>query len=291
MSEIVDDSTWWPSPAKLNLFLHVTGRREDGYHLLQTVFQLLDYGDRLAFSLRDDGVIHRVSELPGVTAEQDLVVRAARRLQEQAGVQTGVDIRLEKRLPLGGGLGGGSSNAATTLLVLNRLWDTGLDTKQLAELGATLGADVPVFVRGHTAWAEGVGEQLEPIDLPERWYLVLIPPVTVSTAEIFSDSCLRRDCPPITIRDFLAAPDSPRWGNVCETPVRARYPVIAAALEALGEIAPAHLTGTGACVFAVFASRAEAESAWQQLEGEWQGFVARGVNESPLTGVLAGRTR
>ena len=286
MSENVNDSAWWPAPAKLNLFLHVTGRRDDGYHSLQTVFQLLDYGDRLAFSLRDDGAIHRASELPGVPAEQDLVVRAARRLQEQAGIQTGVDIRLEKRLPLGGGLGGGSSNAATTLLALNRLWDTRLDLEQLAELGATLGADVPVFVRGHTAWAEGIGDRLAPIDLPERWYLVLIPPVTVSTAEIFSDSRLRRDCPPITIRDFLAAPDSPRWGNVCEAPVRARYPVVDAALEALAEIAPAHLTGTGACVFAAFANRAKAESAWQQLEGEWQGFVARGVNESPVHQVL-----
>lgn len=277
-----DASRWWPAPAKLNLFLHVTGRREDGYHLLQTVFQLLDYGDRLAFNLRDDGAVHRLTDLPGVPAEQDLVVRAARLLQEHAGVEAGVDIRLDKRLPAGGGLGGGSSDAATTLLALDRLWNTRLGVEQLAILGARLGADVPVFVRGHSAWAEGIGDQLQSLALPERWYVVLAPSVTVSTAEIFSDSGLRRDCPPITIRDFLAAPDSPRWGNVCEAPVRARYPEVAAALEALGVLAEARLTGTGACVFAAFENQAAAEAAFEQLAGSWPGFVAKGVNVSPV---------
>jgi len=282
MSALSENPAWWPAPAKLNLFLHITGRRDDGYHLLQTVFQLLDYADQLAFSLRDDGAIHRVTDLAGVPAEQDLVVRAARLLQAYSRVGAGVDIRVDKRLPMGGGLGGGSSNAATTLVALNRLWNTGLDADQLATLGTQLGADVPVFVRGHSAWAEGIGEQLQPVELPKRWYLVLIPPVTVSTAEIFSDSGLRRDCPPITIRDFLAAPDSARWDNVCEAPVRARYPEVAAALDALGALAPARLTGTGACVFAAFETETAANAAWQQLAGKWQGFVAQGVNESPL---------
>ncbi len=284
------EPTWWPAPAKLNLFLHITGQRADGLHLLQTLFQLLDYGDELAFALRDDGVIHRVNELPGVAPEQDLVIRAARTLQEHAGIEAGVDIRVNKRLPLGGGLGGGSSDAATTLVALNRLWDAHVGEEQLAELGLQLGADVPVFVRGLTAWAEGVGEVLQPVELPERWFVVLIPPVTVSTAEIFSDSELRRDCPPITIRDFLAAPDSRQWDNVCEPPVSARYPEVAAALGALGEFAPARLTGTGACVFAMFETQAAAEAAWQQLAGDWQGFVARGVNVSPLKQVLAAST-
>lgn len=278
---------WWPAPAKLNLFLHVTGRRGDGYHLLQTVFQLLDYGDRLAFVLRDDSAVHRATELAGVPADQDLVVRAARLLQEAAGVGAGVDIHVDKRLPMGGGLGGGSSNAATTLVALDRLWNTRLGVDALAELGMQLGADVPVFVRGHSAWAEGVGEQLQPLELPERWYLVLIPPVTVSTAAIFSDSHLRRDCPPITIRDFLAAPESPQWGNVCEAPVRARYPEVAAALDALDALASARLTGTGACVFAAFETESAANAAWQQLAENWQGFVARGVNESSLNTVLS----
>lgn len=284
------EPTWWPAPAKLNLFLHITGQRADGFHLLQTLFQLLDYGDELAFALRDDGVIHRVNELPGVAPEQDLVIRAARMLQEHAGIEAGVDIQVNKRLPLGGGLGGGSSDAATTLVALNRLWDAHVGEEQLAELGLQLGADVPVFVRGRTAWAEGVGEVLQPVELPERWFVVLIPPVTVSTAEIFSDSELRRDCPPITIRDFLAAPDSRQWDNVCEPAVSARYPEVAAALGALGEFAPARLTGTGACVFAMFETQASAEAAWQQLAGDWQGFVARGVNVSPLKQVLAAST-
>jgi 4-diphosphocytidyl-2-C-methyl-D-erythritol kinase len=272
----------WPAPAKLNLFLHITGRRADGYHLLQTVFQLLDFGDSLQFRITQDGVISRDYELPGVSEEVDLVMRAARRLQAHCNVKRGVSIHLEKRLPAGGGLGGGSSDAATTLVALNRLWQCGLSPQELAELGLRLGADVPVFVHGHTAWAEGVGEYLEPVELPERWFVVLAPAVNVSTPKVFSDPQLIRDCPPITIRDFLTG----RGQNVCEPVVRARYPEVAAALEALSRFAPARLTGTGACVFAAFESEAVARSTWAELAGQWQGFVAKGVNTSALLTTL-----
>ncbi len=269
----------WPAPAKLNLFLHITGRRADGYHLLQTVFQFLDHGDRLGFTLRDDGHIGRTRPLPGVAEEADLVVRAARRLQAATATRLGALIDLDKRLPLGGGLGGGSSDAATTLVALNRLWGTGLDMGALAALGLELGADVPVFVRGQAAWGEGVGEVLVPVDLPEPWYVVLIPPVTVSTAEIFAAPELIRDCHPITIRDFLRG----EGGNVCEPVVRARYPRVDAALRALSRHAEAHMTGTGACVFAAFDSETVARDAWADLSADWAGFVARGCNRSPLS--------
>ncbi|MHA1568949.1 MAG: 4-(cytidine 5'-diphospho)-2-C-methyl-D-erythritol kinase [Alphaproteobacteria bacterium] len=269
----------WPAPAKLNLFLHVTGQRGDGYHLLQTVFQFLDFGDRLTFILRQDGAIRRRTELPGVPAEADLTVRAARLLQAECGVSQGVDIRVEKNLPQGGGLGGGSSDAATTLVALNELWGCGLDNDALAALGLQLGADVPVFIRGRAAWAEGVGEELTPLDLAEPWFVVLVPPVTVSTAAVFSAPQLRRDCPPITIRDFLA---SGAGENVCESVVRGQYPAVAAALDDLAQFAPARLTGTGACVFAAVPGEAEARRALAELSGRWDGFVARGLNVSPL---------
>jgi len=273
------DQSSWPAPAKINLFLHITGRREDGFHLLQTVFQFLDFGDELYFTPRNDGQIIRVSELEGVLPEQDLVVRAARLLQTHTGTRQGVDIRLEKNLPMGGGLGGGSSDAATTLVALNRIWQTGLSPDELAGLGLQLGADVPVFVRGQAAWAEGVGERLEPINLPESWFIVLIPPLNVSTAHVFSDPQLRRDCPPITIRAFLAGAETE---NVCESLVRRAYPEVDAALQALDQYAVARMTGTGACVFAAFDTEAKAKSAWTALKNDWQGFVARGVNLSPL---------
>lgn len=272
----------WPAPAKLNLFLHVTGRRTDGYHDLQTVFQFLDYGDRLSFSLRADPEIRRRTELPGVPAESDLVVRAARLLQAETGATQGADIRIDKKLPLGGGLGGGSSDAATTLVALNELWECGLDVDALAGLGLQLGADVPVFIRGRAAWAEGVGEVLTPLQLPEPWFVVLSPRVSVSTGEVFSAPQLRRDCPPITIRDFLSKAGTPAVGNVCEPVVRAQYPRVAAALDDLTRYAPARLTGTGACVFAPFWSEADARQALAELSGRWEGFVARGCNESPL---------
>ena len=270
----------WPAPAKLNLFLHIIGRRADGYHLLQTVFQLLDVGDGLRFQLNATGAIARAYDLPGISVEQDIILRAARLLQKSSGIRQGVTIDLDKRLPIGGGLGGGSSTAATTLVALNQLWGCHLSLNELAQLGLQLGADVPVFVQGHTAWGEGVGDVLQPLDLPEAWFVVLATGVGVSTAEIFSDPQLRRDCPAITIRDFLArrAP----LGNVCEPRVRVRYPEVAAALEALSVFSPAPLTGTGACVFAAFATEQLARQAWAELAKEWRGFVAQGVNTSLL---------
>ncbi len=274
----VDDKAPWPAPAKLNLFLHITGRRDDGYHLLQSVFQFLDYGDELFFNLREDGEIQRLNALPGVPAEQDLVVRAARLLQLETGTSLGADIRVDKKLPMGGGLGGGSSDAATTLVALNQLWALGLDVKRLAELGLALGADVPVFVRGQAAWAEGVGETLTPVTLEEPWFVVIIPPVSVSTAEVFGDSQLTRDCPPITIRDFLSG----RGTNVCEPVVRGHYPQVAEALNWLSPFAPARMTGTGACVFAAFGNESQARDVVSQLPEGWNGFFAKGRNRSPL---------
>ncbi len=284
----------WPAPAKLNLFLHVTGRRDDGFHTLQTLFQFLDHGDRLRFRLRGDGRIVRHGGLAGLTPEADLVVRAARALQARCGVARGVEIHLDKRLPAGGGLGGGSSDAATTLVALNALWECGLDAAALAELGLALGADVPVFVAGEAAWAEGVGERLIPVHrllaeagegagLAEPWYVVIAPPVSVSTAEIFSDPALIRDCPAIKIRDFLAG----RVSNVCESVVFRRYPEVARARDALAPRAPARMTGTGACVFAAFDDEAAAREAAAALAPDWPLFVARGCNRSPLQAALA----
>jgi 4-diphosphocytidyl-2-C-methyl-D-erythritol kinase len=275
--------TTWPAPAKLNLMLHITGRRADGYHLLQSVFQFLDYGDEITITTRDDGVIRRLNELPGVSAEQDLVVRAARLLQQQSGSRLGADIRVDKQLPMGGGLGGGSSDAATVLVALNQLWGTGLGLAQLAALGLQLGADVPVFVHGHAAWAEGVGEILLPVELPEPWYLVIIPPVEVSTAEIFSDPELTRDCQAIKIRDFLAG----EGGNVCQPVASRHYPEIAQALAWLGQFATAKMTGTGSCIFAAFDTEAQAQEVYRQLPDGWRGFVAKGSNRSALLRKLA----
>ncbi len=276
--------TAWPAPAKLNLFLHVVGRREDGYHLLQTLFQILDYGDELEFRIRDDGRITRSTPLPGVEPERDLVVRAARLLQRECGVRQGADICLRKRLPMGGGLGGGSSNAATTLVALNRLWRCGLGSAQLAALGLRLGADVPLFVHGHSSWAEGVGERLAPVELPRDWFLVVDPGVVVSTAEIFSAADLIRDARPITIRAFLEG----EGGNTLEQTVVRRYPAVAEALEWLSGHAPARMTGTGGCLFARFTHREEAQRVLRQLPARWRGFVARGCNRSPLLERLHG---
>ncbi len=272
----------WPAPAKLNLFLHITGRREDGYHLLQTVFQLLDYGDELEFEITQDGTITRSYELTGVSEDADLVIRAARLLQQHTASQQGANITLRKRIPAGGGLGGGSSDAATALVALNQLWQCGLSDDELARLGLGLGADVPVFLAGQSAWAEGVGERLEPMTLPEDWFVVLTPEVNISTAEVFSDPQLIRDSSPITIRDFLKG----RGRNVCEAVVTARYPEVAGAIAALGQFAPASMTGTGASVFARFDDEASARQAWATLAQQWQGFVARGINQSPLLTVL-----
>lgn len=268
----------WPAPAKLNLFLHVVGRRADGYHLLQTVFQFLDYSDQLGFSVRSDGRLLRRSNYADIEPENDLVIRAARALQTATGCDLGAEILIRKQIPAGGGLGGGSSDAATTLVALNRIWSLGLSTGRLAEIGLTLGADVPVFVRGHTAWAEGVGELLTEIELQECWYLVIVPDCHIATAEIFRHPDLTRNTPAITIRDFLKSGGH----NDCEPVVRRLYPEVAAVLDWLGQSADARLTGTGACVFAVFSSRQAAEQIHASLPSKWRGFVARGLNRSPL---------
>lgn len=272
------------SPAKLNLFLHITGRRADGYHTLQTLFQLLDYGDTLRFTASD--TLTLTPDLPGVTSADNLIVRAARLLQQHTGCTRGATITLEKRLPLGGGIGGGSSNAATTLLALNHMWGLRLPLDELAALGLQLGADVPVFVRGHTAWAEGVGERLQAIVTPPRNYLILVPPCAISTARIFSDAALTRNSSPITIAAFL------REGgrNDCEPVTKKLYPEVNLALIKLGQFAPAQMTGTGACVFASFVERSAAESVLQQvlrqLPAGFRGFVAAGVNRSPVHAAL-----
>lgn len=268
----------WPAPAKLNLCLHIVGRRADGYHLLQTAFQFIDLYDELSFYQRPAGVIERIVGPAEVPAEQDLVVRAARLLATTVGCTQGVAIALEKRIPMQAGLGGGSSDAATVLVALNHLWDCGLTVDQLAGLGVKLGADVPVFVRGLAAWAEGIGEQLTPVEFPELTYLVIQPPVSVSTAEIFQASELTRDTPLTTIRAFLAEGGR----NDCTSTVRARYPAVAQALDWLAEYGEAKLTGTGACVFAGWSESAAAQRAAAQLPPQWRGFVVQGCNRSLL---------
>jgi len=285
MDSVTPDPTAWPAPAKLNLMLRIVGRRPDGYHLLQTVFQFLDRGDWLWFTPRADGVIARESEVPGVSAEADLTVRAARLLQQTAGVRQGATIRIAKHLPMGGGLGGGSSDAATTLVALDQLWRTGLTLAELAELGLTLGADVPVFVHGRAAWAEGVGEQLTPVDLDELWFVVLAPACQVATGAVFDDPDLTRNSPPITITDFVAG----AGGNDCEAVVYRRYPEVAAVADWLKRYGQARLTGTGACVFAAFPDDPSAERVLARLPAGWTGFVARGRNRSPLHEYLARR--
>jgi len=288
----------WPAPAKLNLFLHITGQRPDGFHDLQTVFQFLDFGDELRFCARADGQLRRVTDVPGVPEAEDLIIRAAQLLQTETGCTQGAEIYIEKKLPMGGGLGGGSSDAATTLVALNDLWRLGLAEDQLAALGLQLGADVPVFVRGRAAWAEGVGEKLEPVTLPEPWFVVLAPGVSVSTVKLFSDTQLTRDARPIKIRDYLSWVGSggagnvsgalfcqdggSRVGNVFEPLVRARYREVDAALTDLMQFAPARLTGTGGCVFAAFDRESRAREVAEQLGHRWQTIVAAGCNRSPL---------
>ncbi|MCC4261216.1 4-(cytidine 5'-diphospho)-2-C-methyl-D-erythritol kinase [Pseudomonas aestusnigri] len=267
-----------PAPAKLNLFLHVTGQRDDGYHTLHTLFQFLDYGDTLHFSSRNDGKIVLLSDLPGVDAEDNLIVRAARLLKEASSTPLGADIKLDKILPMGGGIGGGSSDAATTLLGLNHLWQTGLSIDQLAELGIRLGADVPVFVRGHAAWAEGVGEQLTPVELEEPWFLVVAPDCPVSTAEIFSDERLTRNSSPITLAAFVAGGGR----NDCLPVVTTRYPEIRNTLILLNKYCEAKMTGTGSCLFGAFPNEREADKVRARLPATLRSFVARGCNVSPL---------
>ncbi|HAF43618.1 MAG TPA: 4-(cytidine 5'-diphospho)-2-C-methyl-D-erythritol kinase [Gallionellaceae bacterium] len=276
-----------PAPAKLNLFLHVVGRRADGYHLLQTLFRFIDLDDTLHFTLRSDGEVRRVNALDGVPPEQDLCVRAARLLQQETGCKLGVDIALEKRIPMGGGLGGGSSDAATTLLALNRLWELGLSRQRLMQLGLSLGADVPVFVYGENAFAEGVGEQLQSYPLAEAWYVVLCPPVHVPTATIFTHPELTRDTISMTMRalpkghDFRAC-RQPGLNNDLQAVACKLYPEVAEHLAWLARFAPSLMTGSGACVFAEFATEAEANTVLQQLPAQMRGFVARGLQHHPL---------
>jgi 4-diphosphocytidyl-2-C-methyl-D-erythritol kinase len=273
-----------PAPAKLNLFLHVVGRRDDGYHLLQTLFRFIDLNDTLHYTLRGDGEVRRTDALEGVPAEQDLCVRAARQLQQETGCQLGVDIGLEKRIPMGGGLGGGSSDAATTLLALNKLWGLGLSREHLMRLGLTLGADVPVFVFGENAFAEGVGERLQAYDLPESWYVVLMPPVHVPTAQIFTHPELTRNTISITIRALPIGGSFHvgQFGNDLQSVACKLYPEIARHLAWLAQFAPALMTGSGACVFAEFATEAQAEAVLQQLPEGMRGYVARGLRQHPL---------
>jgi 4-diphosphocytidyl-2-C-methyl-D-erythritol kinase len=270
--------THWPAPAKLNLFLHVTGRRADGYHELQTLFQLIDLCDDLVLSVRADGVIERTAGPEGVEPETDLAVRAARALKAATGTALGASIQVRKRIPLGGGLGGGSSDAATVLVALNELWECRLPPGELAALGLSLGADVPVFIGGSSAWGEGVGERLTPVALPEAWYVIVHPGVTVSTAGVFQSPELTRNSPLITIRAFFGAGGR----NDCEPVVRARFPEVAEAMQWLGRYAPARLSGTGSCVFAACASAIEAERLAARVPDHWPSYVARGLNTSPL---------
>ncbi|HEB0896789.1 TPA: 4-(cytidine 5'-diphospho)-2-C-methyl-D-erythritol kinase [Citrobacter braakii] len=276
--------THWPSPAKLNLFLYITGQRADGYHTLQTLFQFLDYGDTIGIALRSDGEIRLLTPVEGVAHEDNLIVRAARLLMKAASESdrlpkgSGTDISIEKRLPMGGGLGGGSSNAATVLVALNHLWQCGLSVDELAGLGLTLGADVPVFVRGHAAFAEGVGEILTPVEPEEKWYLVAHPGVSIPTPVIFKDPDLPRNTPKRSIKTLLKC----EFSNDCEVIARKRFREVDAALSWLLEYAPSRLTGTGACVFAEFDTESRARQVLEQAPEWLKGFVAKGVNLSPL---------
>lgn len=269
----------WLAPAKINRFLHITGQRDDGYHELQTVFQFLDYGDELQFKIaaHQSEICHN-NPLPGVKPEDDLSIRAARLLQQYSHCSHGVQISINKRLPMGGGLGGGSSDAATTLVALNQLWQLQLDKNALAALGVQLGADVPIFVHGHAAWAEGVGEEFSVIELDEPWFVVLVPRVSVSTAEVFSNPHLKRDCVPISRNDFVSG----QGNNVCEAIVRKLYPAVDQALSWLNQFSEARMTGTGACVFATFATEQEAQQVLQDKTSQFDGFIAKGKNISPL---------
>jgi len=268
------------APAKLNLFLHVVGRRADGYHLIQSCAQFIDRCDLIELRLRRDGVVRRVLGPSAVAEADDLAVRAARLLQATVGTGLGADLAIDKRLPLGGGLGGGSSDAAAVLAGLDRLWGLGLAPGELARLGLQLGADLPLFLDGRASWMEGVGEQLTTVTLPEPWYLVLVPPVAVSTREMYQAPELTRDSPAVTLRALFAG----RCGNAFEPVVRARYPAVDAALRWLSRRAPARLSGSGGCVFAAFGARAEAERVLAQRPTGWRGFVAKGLDRSPLHG-------
>ena len=269
---------WWPSPAKLNLFLHILGRYDNGYHKLQSLFQMLDYGDKLAFDINHTGTIAMSTPLKGVKDEDNLIIRAAKLLAAQTKTKLGAHISLEKYLPMGGGIGGGSSNAATTLVALNALWGTRLSVHQLADIGLQLGADVPIFVRGETAFAEGVGEQITPAPQPEQWFLVANPNVHISTGEIFTAQELTRNTPSMDWADYKFE----ETRNDCQQLVVNRYPEVAKLLQWLVHYAPSRMTGTGASVFATFSDYTLAEQVRAKMPDTWQSFVAKGVNRSPL---------
>ncbi len=283
---MTDQSLLLPAPAKLNLMLHITGRRPDGYHHLQTIFQFIDYCDELSLTATDSHKITLTARLAEVTPEQNLIYRAAKLLQAHTNTERGANIQLRKNIPMGGGLGGGSSNAATTLIGLNQLWQTGLSLTQLAEIGLSLGADVPVFIHGCASWAEGIGEQLTKVSLPEPWYLVITPPCKVSTAEIFSHKELTRNTPAITIATALGHGGK----NDCESVVSALYPEVKMALNWLNQFANARLTGTGASLFASFDTKQQAMQVFEQLPKPLTGFIAQGLNLSPLHQVAKIRT-
>jgi len=280
-NELVHNPGWnekWPAPAKLNLMLRIVGRRPDGYHLLQTVFQMTDLCDWLVFHQVEDGRVELATQIPGVSEQEELTVRAANLLKKYTGSSQGVRIEIEKILPMGGGLGGGSSDAATTLVVLNILWNLGLSVDHLMELGLQLGADVPVFIYGYSAWGEGVGEKLQAITLPEQWLVIIKPDCHVNTKQIFCAEGLTRDSKSITMTDFIAGDSQ----NDCERIVSMMYPQVKNALFALSKFSGAKLTGTGACVFAQFSSEWEAEAAYVELRKDWTVFLAKGINRSPL---------
>jgi len=265
------------APAKLNLMLQITGRRENGYHNLQTVFQFIGLYDQLIFH-KTPRSIRRIRGNEDIDPQQDLILRAAQLLQLHSGTRLGADISIDKKIPVGGGLGGGSSDAATTLMALNRLWELGLSRRELQQIGLQLGADVPVFIFGQSAWAEGVGEHLQAINLPEPWYLILHPQIFVSTQEIFSSKHLTRDCHPITIRAFLDGSGE----NVCQTVACKLYPEIQLAINWLSQFSPARMTGTGSCIFAIFDSAEKANIVKSQIPDQWIGYVARGMNINPV---------
>lgn len=280
----LDSWSAWPAPAKLNLFLQIVGRRADGYHLLQTVFRLLDWGDTIHLRLRSDGLIRRIGDsLPGVAEDDDLVIRAARLLQSSTSTRAGAEIRVDKRIPAGGGFGGGSSDAATVLVALNALWRLGLPVDAVAALGLRLGADVPVFVRGHNAWAEGVGEQLTPIALPDAAYVLVDPGVHVPTPALFQSQELTRDAAPVKIADFASGS---LLDNAFEPVLRRREPAVEAVFQALSQIGTPRLTGSGSGCFVEFATRAAAEQALAQLPGSLRAWVVEGAAHSPLLDAL-----
>ena len=280
---MITDTTSWPSPAKLNLFLYITGRRDNGYHELQTLFQFLDHGDELTITANDSGEITLSPEIPGVPLQDNLIWKAATALQKQSGCQWGAHINLNKVLPMGGGIGGGSSNAATTLVALNHLWQINLSEDELAEIGLKLGADVPVFTRGFAAFAEGVGEQLTKAEPDEKWYLVVRPDVSIATVDIFTHPELTRNTPKRALATLL---DSD-YGNDCEKIVRMLYQEVDKQLSWLLQYAPSRLTGTGSCVFAEFSSKSEAQNVFEKLPDTVSAFIAQGKNTSPLHETLA----